>query len=106
MKLFYVYILASRTRVLYIGMTSNLERRVREHQSKARPGFTSKYNVNRLVYFEAYNMPQSAITREKQLKGLLREKKIALIEAENPTWEDLSLAWDEQISLRRLSAEV
>jgi putative endonuclease len=91
MKLFYVYILASITRVLYIGMTSEFERRVLEHQLKTHPrSFTAQYNVDCLVYFEEYTRVVDAIAREKQLKSWRRSKKIALIEGFNPRWADFS----------------
>ena len=89
-RLFYVYLLASRSRVLYTGITNNLERRLREHRLGEREGFTKRYRVHRLVCFECYRDVRGAIAREKQIKGWRREKKVALIEAENPTWEDLS----------------
>ena len=95
-RLFYVYVLSSRSRVLYIGVTNDLRRRVAEHKRKANAGFTSKYNVNRLVYFESTNDPRVAIEREKQLKGWLRAKKIRLIEGDNPTWRDLSEDWHDE----------
>ncbi len=88
-----VYILASKSRIIYIGVTSDLERRVLEHRSKNIPGFTRKYNINRLVYFEIFGDIRQAIQREKQLKGWKRIKKIQLLEAINPTWEDLSIDW-------------
>jgi putative endonuclease len=72
---------------------NNLERRVLDHKRKLLPGFTSKYNVNRLVYFETFGDIRTAIQREKQIKGWLRAKKIALIVARNPTWQDLSRDW-------------
>ncbi len=93
MKKYYVYIMASKSRVLYTGVTNNLERRVDEHKNKLVEGFTSKYNVNRLVYFEETNDVNAALNREKQIKGWLRAKKITLIESVNPTWKDLSLEW-------------
>ncbi len=92
---FYVYIMASQSYTLYVGVTGDLAHRVYEHKHKLLPGFTRKYNINRLVYYECYESPNDAITREKQLKGLLRQKKIALVEAENPEWRDLSLDWEE-----------
>ena len=95
MKSYYVYIMASKSRTLYIGVTGNLERRVFEHKSKLVEGFTRKYNVTELVYYEETNDVQNAIAREKQLKGWLRAKKIALIESLNPEWKDLSLDWYE-----------
>ncbi len=89
-RIFYVYLLASRSRVLYTGITNNLERRLREHRLGEREGFTKRYRVHRLVCFECYRDVRAAIAREKQIKGWRREKKVALIEAENPTWEDLA----------------
>jgi putative endonuclease len=90
MKLYYVYILASITRVLYVGVTGNFEQRLNEHRAHAYPqSFTSQYNVTRLVYFEEYTRVDDAITREKQLKGWRRSKKVRLIESLNPAWEDL-----------------
>jgi putative endonuclease len=85
--------LASKSRHLYIGVTNNLERRLFEHKSKLREGFTKRYNIDRLVYFEQTEDVLSAITREKQLKSWNRSKKIALVESVNPTWEDLSAEW-------------
>ena len=81
--------MASRSQVLYIGVTNDLSRRVAEHKAGEIPGFTKKYNVKRLVYFERSPHVRAAIAREKQLKGLLRKKKIALIESVNPDWKDL-----------------
>jgi putative endonuclease len=92
-KIYYVYIMASQRRVLYIGITSHIERRVRQHKSHAFGGFTAKYNVTNLVYFERYGSVMKAIRREKELKDWRREKKIALIEATNPKWRDLSYGW-------------
>ena len=98
MRDYYVYILASRSRTLYIGMTNDLERRIYEHKSGCGSTFTAKYNVNRLVYYEATNDVTAAIAREKQIKGWLRAKKIALIESKNPEWKDLSLAWNRPLT--------
>ena len=103
MRHFHVYILASKSRVLYTGITSDLLNRVWEHKNNAFPGFTSKYCVHRLVYFETFKYVDNAIAREKQIKGWLRAKKIALIEAENPTWEDLSQEWFDGKDVRRIS---
>jgi putative endonuclease len=86
---YYTYIMASRSRVLYVGMTNNLSRRVREHKRKEADSFTARYNVTRLVWYQAFPRPQDAIAAEKTIKGWLREKKEALIEAENETWTDL-----------------
>jgi putative endonuclease len=82
--------MTNKSRTLYTGVTNNLERRVHEHKQKLIPGFTTKYNISRLVYFEATQDVRAAIEREKQIKGWLRRKKIALIESVNPKWEDLS----------------
>ena len=81
---YYVYIMASRTKTLYIGVTNDLERRVWEHRVGVLQGFTKNYNVNRLVYYETSDGIQAAIQREKQLKGWLRSKKLALVESINP----------------------
>lgn len=90
---YWVYILTNRRNgTLYIGVTNNLARRVWEHRQKVVPGFTQKYNLTRLVYFEETTDVRSAIAREKQLKGWLRAKKVALIEGMNPQWRDLY--WD------------
>jgi putative endonuclease len=98
-RCFYVYIIASRTRVLYIGVTSNLENRVFQHKTKFFEGFTADYNCCRLVYYERYDSPTSAIAREKQLKGWTRSKKLALIQKMNRTWIDLSEEWGKPIQL-------
>ena len=90
----FAYILASKSGVLYIGVTNDLARRMFEHRHKLVAGFTGKYNVNRLVYFESFGDVRHAIAREEQLKGWRREKKVALIESANPTWSDLSKAWE------------
>jgi len=92
-RTYYVYLLASKSRRLYIGVTNNLERRLFEHREKLVEGFTKRYNIDRLVYFEQTEDVLSAIAREKQLKSWNRSKKIALIEAGNPTWQDLSAEW-------------
>ena len=89
MKQYCVYIMTNHSRTLYIGVTGRLEGRVWEHKNKAAEGFTKKYNINKLVYFEQTENIDSALAREKQLKGWTRKKKIALIEKENPEWRDL-----------------
>ncbi|NEW91742.1 GIY-YIG nuclease family protein [Rhodopseudomonas sp. BR0M22] len=87
---YYVYLVASRKDgALYVGVTNDLVRRVYEHRTKAVPGFTSKYNIARLVWFEIHDDPISAITREKEIKKWRRAWKVALIERDNPGWEDL-----------------
>ena len=93
MRDYFVYIMPNRSHMLYIGVTNNLERRVFEHKGKLVPGFTSHYNLNRLVYFEQTNDVGAAITREKELKGWRRDRKIVLIESVNPKWSDLSREW-------------
>jgi putative endonuclease len=90
---YFVYILASKSRRLYVGVTNDLERRLYEHKQKLADGFTAKYHIDRLVHFEETSEVLAAIEREKQIKGWLREKKVSLIESNNPTWEDLSEAW-------------
>ena len=86
-----VYILASkRNGTLYTGVTSNLQKRLQEHQSETSDGFTKKYHVHTLVYFEVHETMEDAISREKQIKGGSRKKKLALIESVNLTWRDLS----------------
>lgn len=93
----YVYLMASRSRTLYCGVTSDLETRVKQHQDGTFGGFTSKYRCTRLVWFERFVFIENAIVREKEIKGWRREKKIALIEKENPTGEDLSAGWGKQV---------
>ncbi len=82
--------MTNKSKTLYTGVTSNLQRRVYEHKNKLVEGFTRKYNITKLIYFETTNNVESAIAREKQIKGWLRSKKIALIESMNPEWKDLS----------------
>jgi putative endonuclease len=85
-----VYILTNKyNKVLYVGVTNNLVRRVYEHKNKLISGFTSKYNVNKLVYYENFQSVFDAIKREKEIKGWKREKKVALINSFNPEWKDL-----------------
>jgi putative endonuclease len=91
--IYFTYIVASRSRTLYIGVTGDLGKRVFEHKKKLHEGFSATYNCDRLVWFERFTEVGGAIAREKQLKGWRREKKIALIEANNPTWVDLSEGW-------------
>jgi putative endonuclease len=85
-----VYILASRSRNLYTGVTNNLERRMTEHRQGLVPGFTTRYKIFRLVHFEAFGDIRDAIAREKEIKGWRREKKVGLIKRYNPTWADLA----------------
>ena len=92
-KEYYVYIMTNKSRTLYIGVTNNLMRRVHEHKNKLAPGFTRKYNIQFLVYYESTSSVQVAMEREKQIKGLLRAKKITLIDSMNPKWKDLAEEW-------------
>ncbi len=89
MRNYYVYIMTNLSKTLYTGVTNNLDRRVYEHKNKLIEGFTKKYNITQLVYFEVFNNIEDAIRREKQIKGWVRKKKIALIESINPEWKDL-----------------
>jgi putative endonuclease len=89
-KTLWVYIMASRTRRLYVGCTSNLPRRVWQHRTWHYRGFTSRYHINRLVRYESTTDAWAAVRRERQLKGWLRLRKVALVEAENPEWRDLA----------------
>ena len=93
-RVYFAYMVASRSRNLYTGMTGDIFTRVRQHKQKLHPdSFAAKYNCNRLVWFERFMDPSNAIAREKQLKGWTRVKKISLIESNNSTWEDLSEGW-------------
>jgi len=92
-KRYYVYILASRSRILCVGMTGFLMARVLQHKSGETDGFTKKYSINRLVYYESFRYVNRAVARETEIKKWRREKKVALIEADNPTWEDLAADW-------------
>lgn len=89
-RLYYVYILASRSHNLYIGVTNNLDRRIEEHRSGSVEEFTGRYNINRLVHFEVFRNVRTAIAREKRLKSWRREKKLVLIQTTNPAWVDLA----------------
>jgi putative endonuclease len=92
--MYYVYMLTNwNNKVLYTGVTNDLERRIYEHKSKVNDGFTAKYNVYKLVYFDSADNVRAAIEREKQIKGWSREKKNILVESINPEWKDLSKDW-------------
>ena len=93
MKSGYTYIMGSTTGVLYIGVTSDMYTRTHQHKTGAFEGFSKHYNCTRLLYYEVHESINQSIAREKQLKGWRREKKLALIESENPTWRDLSYGW-------------
>lgn len=104
-RTFHVYMLAGESGVLYTGMTNNLLRRMREHQQKKIPGFTKKYNLTKLVWFEAHGSAIGAIAREKEIKGWRREKKITLIEAMNPGWRNLTEMLQRDSSLVEAGSE-
>lgn len=99
-----VYIVASKTKTLYIGVTSSLRKRVWQHKTYAHEGFTKKYKCNRFVFEKLFDSAGEAFWFEKHLKGLTRAKKIAMIEAENSEWSDLAEAWfsDEEIEAARV----
>ena len=96
-KAFFVYILSSRSRNLYIGVTSNLVMRVHQHKTKVLGGFMARYNIDRLVYFEEYPNASQAIGREKELKDWRRELKTELIDTGNPAGDDLSSGWYDRV---------
>jgi len=104
MRKYFVYILASRTKTLYIGVTGSLGRRVWEHKQKLVSGFTKRYNVDRLVYYEWTHDPNEAIAMEKKFKGWRRVKKVSLVERDNPSWADLAADWtvDDEWPQQRL----
>jgi putative endonuclease len=93
MRCYHVYIMTNRSRTLYAGVTGNLVRRVLQHKTHAVEGFTSRYNIDRLVYYEAFANVRLAIAREKEIKGWIRLKKLRLIVSQNPQWRDLSADW-------------
>jgi putative endonuclease len=96
----YVYIMASRSLNLYTGVTDNIFRRSLEHKSGKIEGFTKKYHINRLVYYETFKYIGNAIAREKQIKAWTRAKRLALIKTLNPTWQDLAEGWGERIEVQ------
>jgi putative endonuclease len=93
MKTYYVYSLASRSRRLYIGVTSDLTKRLAPHKAGVFEGFTKRYHVDRLVFYDSTHDVRTALARERQLKGWVRRRKIALIEQDNPKWRDLGENW-------------
>ena len=97
---YYVYIMASRSVNLYTGITGSIFRRALEHKSGKVEGFTKRYNINRLVYYETFKYVGSAIAREKQIKAWTRAKRIELIKSLNPTWQDLAEGWGEKTELQ------
>jgi putative endonuclease len=97
---YFVYIMANASKRLYTGMTNSIRRRTREHKLKLTPGFTTKYNITRLVYFETFEDVRNAIEREKQVKAWTRAKRLALVESTNPRRDDLSREWDQPQTFR------
>ncbi|HTS19925.1 MAG TPA: GIY-YIG nuclease family protein [Verrucomicrobiae bacterium] len=95
---YWTYIMASVSRVIYVGVTRDLGRRVWEHRHKRNQGFTKRYNCTKLVWFEEFREIRDAIACEKRIKGLLRAKKMALIEGSNPYWKDLSERWYQGVN--------
>jgi putative endonuclease len=93
MNTYYVYIMANKSRTLYVGVTNNLEHRVWQHKTKANAGFTARYNINRLVLYDTFANVLEAIAAEKKIKGWLRIKKVRLVEEANPYWKDLAADW-------------
>jgi len=105
-KQYYVYILASKSRVLYVGVTGFLMPRVMQHKTAEADGFSQRYKVNRLVYYETFQYVNNAIARETEIKKWRREKKVALIKLLNPTWEDLAAAWDKPIQAKKADSSL
>ena len=99
-KRYYVYIMASRSRTLYTGVTGDLYYRALQHKKGEIEGFTKRYHINRLVYYEEFKYIDNAIKREKQIKAWTRAKRLALIKSDNPTWQDLAEGWGERIKLQ------
>ena len=96
---FWVYILSSKSRRIYTGVTNDIGRCVQEHKEARIEGFTRRYRINRLVYYERFRYVKNAIAREKEIKNLNRAKRVALIEETNPTWSDLSEEWGQPVKL-------
>ncbi len=96
-RFYYVYILSSLSGTLYTGITNSIYNRTLQHKGKETSGLTSKYDVDRLVYYEVFKDVRAAIRREKEIKGWTRKKKIVLIESVNPKWQDLAEGWGEKL---------
>jgi putative endonuclease len=105
-KRYFVYILASTSRVLYVGVTGFLMARILQHKSGEVGGFTCRYKVDRLAYYEVFRYVNNAIARETEIKKWRREKKVALIKRDNPTWEDLAADWGERIVLKKADSSL
>ena len=104
MRCYCVYIMTNRSRTLYTGVTGNLVQRVGQHKNGTFEGFTCRYKIDRLVYFERYGNIRLAIAREKAIKGWLRVKKVQLIVSQNPEWRDLSAEWGKPIEALKTNA--
>ena len=91
---YFVYIISNKSNTIYVGVTSNLSRRLWQHQNKLISGFSAKYNLNKLVYYEEYGSPRQAIEREKQIKGWTRKKKVDLIKTKNPDFKEIEI-WNK-----------
>ena len=103
-KRYYVYIMASKSRVLYVGVTGFLLPRVLQHRVGDVDGFTKRFRITRLVYYEMFQYVDNAIARETAIKKWRREKRVALIEAKNPTWEDLAAGWGKPVAMRTVES--
>jgi putative endonuclease len=105
-KRYYVYIMASKSRTLYVGITGFLMPRVIQHKAGETGGFTRRYKITRLVYYEVFQYVNNAIVRKTEIKNWRREKKVALIEASNPTREDLAADWGEIVPMRKADSSL
>jgi putative endonuclease len=99
-RTYYVYIMTNKSGTLYTGVTGNIKKRIWQHKTKLVPGFTSRYNITQLLYYECFTDVHSAIRREKVIKGWVRQKKLDLIASTNPNWLDLSEDWYDEDVLR------
>ena len=99
-RCYYVYFMSNQSKMLYVGVTNDLQGRAAQHKKKLIPGFTSRYNLFKLVYWEQFADIRDAIAREKQIKGWLRSRKVALIKEQNPHWNDLAEDWFKPRKLR------
>lgn len=104
MKTYHVYIISNSSRMLYVGVTNDLQRRMFEHKGKLVPGFSQKYNLHQLVYWESFGNIKDAITRDRVIKGWLRTRKVVLIREMNPEWKDLAEDWFKTTPCQNLSS--
>src|SRR5271156_6553080 len=100
-KRYCVYILASKSRTLYVGMTGFLAARILQHKAEEGASFARRYNINRLIYYESFRYVNNAISRETELKSWSRKRKVALIEAVNPLWNDLAEDWGKLVGMKK-----